>query len=718
MLLVALAGVLVLVAVAAFLAWQQYGDTRDAAMNQSRSRAVLAGTIFDTYFTGQIATLKAMAAAPAVVAENEAAIGTYLKRVQPSDEQGGFTGGVGWIDRDGFSRASSNATTSVEPVSVADRSYFKAVMANDQPFISEGITTKRSNERVIVVAVPTHDESGAVSGLLAGAIRVTPTPTNSATIDLGFRGLAVFDRTGQSVLAGFAKPRNEALLQRISKVGASGGVFSDTRGLDGADGHVVAYARSAIPAWTIAIDEPRSTVLGSAQRSLALAIALLVGVAALVVALLIRTVRRARRLAERRAEQAQQQTDLTEALASAAVVNDVSVALADALASAFEDTLVVVALARENRVGLALAASAGGRFERSVHGASVLRVAEEALATGVPLVLDRHVQLRDVAPDVENAFHGSRRSLVAEPLTLPDGERLGAVVLLFAGEQRLEDEEQELVAAQAEQAALALERTRTREMEHDVALRLQRSLLPERLPAVPGLQIAARYSAGGAGLVIGGDWYDAVVRDDGLVHLTVGDVAGRGIGAATLMGQLRNAFRAYALDHDAPGELLTRLLRHVGGDSMATAVILTVDPRTCEVRYATAGHPPALVLDEPGGSVALLDGVVGPPLGTPDPPVAVEEVLQCRPGTTIVLYTDGLVEHRGERIDEGIAVVADTLAANAGLEPDALADAVLALVGGDGTFEDDVALLVVRLSGGVEPLADASSTSSVVGAGG
>ena len=159
------------------------------------------------------------------------------------------------------------------------------------------------------------------------------------------------------------------------------------------------------------------------------------------------------------------------------------------------------------------------------------------------------------------AFAGAVRSAYATALVAPDGDRVGALVLLFADERTLDDDEEALVAAQAGQAALAIQRTRERERDHEATTRLQRSLLPERLPEMEGLDVAARYNAGGTGLEIGGDWYDVVQRSDGLVHLTVGDVAGRGIGAAALMGQLRNAFRAYALDHASPGEIVQRLLR-------------------------------------------------------------------------------------------------------------------------------------------------------------
>jgi anti-sigma regulatory factor (Ser/Thr protein kinase) len=220
--------------------------------------------------------------------------------------------------------------------------------------------------------------------------------------------------------------------------------------------------------------------------------------------------------------------------------------------------------------------------------------------------------------------------------------------------------------------------------------------LPDALPTIEGLDFAGRYNAGGVGLAIGGDWYDAVRRPDGILHLTVGDVAGRGIPAAVLMGQLRNAFRALAYDHTSPAEIAGRLTRLVPLDGMATAVFLTVDPYTGEVAYASTGHPPSLLLDVDADTVMRLDQANAPPLGW----VEANEIREARytlPANGAMLaYTDGLVERRGASIDDGIDRLAELLRDGSALSAADAADRLLDYLVIPLSATDDIALLLVR----------------------
>ena len=229
--------------------------------------------------------------------------------------------------------------------------------------------------------------------------------------------------------------------------------------------------------------------------------------------------------------------------------------------------------------------------------------------------------------------------------------------------------------------------------EHFIAEELQRSLLPARTPRVDGLDVAAYYVSGVEETQAGGDWYDVIELGAGRTGLVIGDVMGRGVHAAAVMGQLRSTVRAYARLDLPPGELL-RLLDHGvrdGSDSpIVTCVYAVYDAEQGTLTYANAGHMPPLLFP-PGGGVRRLSGG-GPPLGTGRYNATVETV-PCPAGARLMLYTDGLVERRGSDIDAGINRLAALLEAEAlpaEALPNVLADALL-----PDEPDDDVAMLVV-----------------------
>ena len=222
-------------------------------------------------------------------------------------------------------------------------------------------------------------------------------------------------------------------------------------------------------------------------------------------------------------------------------------------------------------------------------------IANRAMARRQSLLLER-------VPALAPAFAASGRRLRAlhcMPMVGGNGEPVGGLALVRSLEGPLEESDWALLASFAEQAAQALERSRQFEHDHDLAVQLQRSLLPDALPDGVGVALAGHYRAGGAGLEVGGDWYDAVRRQDGIFHLCVGDVIGRGIGAATLMGRYRNAFRAYAYECVSPAEIVRRLVRHVDVEEMITVACVSLDPYSGEIAYSCAGHPPPLLIEEP-----------------------------------------------------------------------------------------------------------------------
>ncbi|AXE83528.1 SpoIIE family protein phosphatase [Streptomyces sp. Go-475] len=253
-------------------------------------------------------------------------------------------------------------------------------------------------------------------------------------------------------------------------------------------------------------------------------------------------------------------------------------------------------------------------------------------------------------------------------------------------------------------ASIAIDNARRFEHNRDIAETLQRALLTE-LPATPGLSLAARYLPATHGLNIGGDWYDAFPQRDGGLITVVGDVTGHGLHAAVMMSQLRTALRAYAVDGDSPGRLLTRLhrfLHHLQPDLYATAVIARFHPDEPTLTWAAAGHPPP-VLRQADGSVRVLDAKPGAMLGIPLTQEIDDHTVPVAPGSTLALYTDGLVERRAQGIDPGIGRLATALGGFRSGELDAdlegSADRILHPLLSDSERDDDVCLLLCHLRG-------------------
>ena len=686
----ALLAVLVLVATAGTLAWGQYQDAQTAALGNERSRAVLAGSVIDTYFRGEIASLTSIASAPPVVSGDTAAMQRYFDRLQrPGDVA--FSAGLGWVDVNGVPVVSTKLRRAALRQNFSDRSYFWNVMATGKPFVSEAVTSRLIHKRVIAIGVPTRDASGHLTGVVVGALLLQPLAITKGALDLAGPGLSILDRNGVSLMSG-ASP---AALGRLHGTG----VIADTRGVDGSNGHALAYSTSTVPGWTIVIDESRSALLANARRGFFLELALIAAAASLVLFLIAYMLLRGRREAERERLRERQRRDLTRILGGASLGSEVSEGLVAGLADAFPEALCVVALEAEDHHNLVLSASADGAFPSSPAARDIVVAQAATLAhdAGSAIVIGEESTLRATLPGVHQALRGAAHSFYATPLVSRSGNRLGALCLLFAHTHPLDTSEQAQVAWYAEQAAQAIDRTTAFQREHEVAVRLQRSLLSDRLPEIEGVELIGRYNAGTVGLEIGGDWYDAVRRSDGIVHVTVGDVAGHGVTAAVLMGQLRNAFRAHAYEHTSPAAVLKRMLRHVDDDEMATALCLTLDPYTQSLTYASAGHPPSLLVDGDAAVVTRLGLALAPPLGYVQPSAIREATVELPAGATLVAYTDGLVERRGWSIDTGIDLLASVLGSSSSLAAEPLADRIFEEVAPRIGSADDIALLIVRL---------------------
>jgi integral membrane sensor domain MASE1/anti-sigma regulatory factor (Ser/Thr protein kinase) len=249
-------------------------------------------------------------------------------------------------------------------------------------------------------------------------------------------------------------------------------------------------------------------------------------------------------------------------------------------------------------------------------------------------------------------------------------------------------------------AAAVVERRRASELvyerEHRVAETLQRSLLPEALPEIPGIAMCGRYIAASRDADIGGDWYDIFPLPNGRLGLVVGDVAGHGITAAAAMAQLRMALRGDATTSGGPAHALVRLnwlMGELHPDLMATLLYAEFDPASGAVRFARAGHPPPLRIDG-SGAAAYVEGGVGPPIGVVPNAEYTESTCRVETGGVLVLFTDGLVERRDQSLGERLELLRQ-VASQAEGSLDASVDHIVIRMLDQGVV-DDVALLAVR----------------------
>ena len=255
-----------------------------------------------------------------------------------------------------------------------------------------------------------------------------------------------------------------------------------------------------------------------------------------------------------------------------------------------------------------------------------------------------------------------------------------------------------IFAADVTDQVEAAERLRASERrQRAAAVTLQRSLLPQELEQPDDLRVAATYQPGGTDAAVGGDWYDVITLGAGRTALVIGDVMGRGVRAAAVMGQLRTAVRAYARLDLPPHEvlqLLDGLAAEIDSSQIATCLYAVHDPNEGVLHYASAGHLPILVRDT-DGTVQRAAEATGPPLGTGGW-VHNSASLTLGPGASAVLYTDGLVERRETDIDEGVATLERAFSGAAG-PPDTVCDRLLQALGITAEHDDDVAVLVLQL---------------------
>jgi sigma-B regulation protein RsbU (phosphoserine phosphatase) len=359
------------------------------------------------------------------------------------------------------------------------------------------------------------------------------------------------------------------------------------------------------------------------------------------------------------------------------------------------DTATVLLL---DQAGGELVATAASGLEREVYLG--IRVpfgkgfSGTVAARGEPVVIER-VDHTNVVSPVLLSEHIT--AVLGVPM-ISAGQVIGVLYVGSHAQRSFTDQDVELLQLVADRAAHATV-ARSHSLDRAAAYALQRSLLPGRPPHLPGLDLAVRYVPG-AEVGVGGDWYDVFDLPSGHIGITVGDVAGSGLRAAVVMGRIRSALRAYAMETDDPADVLTRLDRKVQRfepDAMATAIYAVIPPDRETIVLSNAGHPPPVVIEPaaPPGLGRLAAVKPDLPLGAdPDADRQTTE-LPLRLGERLLFYTDGLVERRDRSIIAGLRLL--TEAAVGDTAESVCANAMAAMLPAHAP-SDDVAILVVRRS--------------------
>ena len=308
-------------------------------------------------------------------------------------------------------------------------------------------------------------------------------------------------------------------------------------------------------------------------------------------------------------------------------------------------------------------------------------------ATGEPLIID-HVDHSTVVNQILIDEHLA--VMAGVPITAA-GQILGVLHVGSRVPRRFSVGDIDLLRLVADRAGMAAQARQSR-LERQTTVALQRSLLPARAPHVPGFDVAARYVPG-AEVGVGGDWYDLFVLPSGHIGVVIGDVVGNGLRAAVVMGRIRSALRAYALETTDPADVLTRLDRKIQffePGAMATAAYAVIDPTGTTLTVSMAGHLPPILIEADGARVLATPADL--PLGAY--PNARRRTTEAALPEGLLLYTDGLVERRDRPLPEGIAELVASLRADTADELCARATAVLH----HKPATDDVAVIALRRS--------------------
>ena len=541
------------------------------------------------------------------------------------------------------------------------------------------------------------DLVAAIAGCFAapfGASRVElgVTSIDGQTIHI-YRGLGTDD--ADALTGGAVSIDDEDLLARVIRARAA--VFEERSGPVSRSGVPLSTDAGPLGAIVLAFDHVR--VLDRSDRSLMMELAAL-GARAIEQGRLFTALEEARTQAERARARVEAQQRLSVQISRAATAEAAADIVLRRVISVTSSLAGGVTLAHEDGYleFVAVRGVAGDDPTRMPQLALDDRTASShTFRTGKETLAGTADEFRSRFPDGYAISGGEGRGVWALPL-VAQGMPIGAIALTLDSGNLPSDDDRAAVRALAAQVAQALRRARRSDQTREAAEELQRAMLPAELPEVPGAVVTGLYRSATQILEVGGDWYDAVETRDGALMVAVGDVVGRGVSAAATMGQLRVAWRALAQLSVGPGALLTaldRFSRDLPGAEVTTVACAELEMETGTLRYACAGHLPPLLLDRTGRARLLEDGR-SMPLSISDGLDRAQAEITMAIGDTLVLYSDGLVERRGETLDEGLERLRSTAERVRGSGGE-LGDELAAALIDEGRSVDDVAILTLRL---------------------
>jgi PAS domain S-box-containing protein len=404
-----------------------------------------------------------------------------------------------------------------------------------------------------------------------------------------------------------------------------------------------------------------------------------------------------------RQEQARRVLAYSQALAEADTVSDITDVVATMVLPAFDATGVLVFLADSGKLWLAGHTGYGRAAIQAFNGvpidgnapiAEVMRTRQPAFLPTLQAYLARYPEMSEMVRLT------GKQAWAFAPLTV-SGRALGSLTISFDHPRELAPDERSLIVSLAALLGQMLERARLRDAERDLAAELQRGLLPQSLAQAPGLASTARYLPATDGMQVGGDWYEIIRISAERVGLVIGDVQGHNMHAASTMGQLRSALRAYAAEgHDAVSVVSrsNRLMADIDPGAFATCCYVEVDLLLARAYVTRAGHP-APVLRSADGATRMLEVAIGLPLGVDPDETYVAEPVALAAGDTLVLFTDGLVEDSRTSMEVGLELLATAIREGDVTDLEAFADGLVSQHRAAEHLPDDIALLVVRHDG-------------------